>query len=97
MSQRNYLKKKAVKNKSKGLFKAFLMSQVKIDPDLHIGSESIGRVSSTKTLGVLINENITWHNYIDYVAKKSAKRIGLLRRSVDMLESNTLRPTLLVL
>ena len=67
------------------------LSQVKIDPDLHIGSESIGRVSSTKTLGVLVDENITWRNrnHIDYVAKKAAKGIDLLRRSKDLLERFT--------
>ena len=67
------------------------LSQVKIDPDLHIGSEGISRVSSTKTLGVLVDENITWRNHIDYVAKKASKGIGLLRRSKDLLESNTLK------
>ena len=67
------------------------LSQVKIDPHLHIGSEGIGRVSSTKTLGVLVDENITWRNHIDYVAKKASKGIGLLRRSKDLLESNTLK------
>ena len=34
------------------------LSQVKSDPDLHIGSEGISRVPSTKALGVLIDENI---------------------------------------
>ena len=68
------------------------LSRVKVDPDLHIGSESIGRVSFTKTLGVLVDENITWRSHIDYVAKKAAKGIGLLRRSKNLLEeSNTLK------
>ena len=67
------------------------LSQVKFDPDFIIGSESISRVSSTKTLGVLVDENITWGNHIDYVAKKAAKGIGLLRRSKDLLDSNTLK------
>ena len=62
------------------------LSQVKIYPDLRIGSEGIGRVSS-----VLVDENITWHNHIDYVAKKASKGIGLLRLSKDLLESNTLK------
>ena len=56
------------------------LSQVKIDPDLHIGFEGIG-----------FDENITWRNHIDYVAKKASKGIGLLRRSKDLLESNTLK------
>ena len=68
------------------------LSQVKSDPDLHIGSEGIIRVSSTKTLGVLVHENITWGNHINYVVRITAKGIGLLRRSKDMLDSNTLKP-----
>ena len=67
------------------------LSQVKSDPDLHIGSEGISRVSFTKTLGVLVDENIAWGNHIDYVAKKAAKGIGLLKRSKDMLDSNALK------
>ena len=67
------------------------LSQLKSGPDLHIGSEGISRVSSTKTLGVLIDENIAWGNHIDYVAKKAAKGMGLLRRSKDLLDSNTLK------
>ena len=69
------------------------LSQVKSDPDLHIGSEGISRVSSTKTLGVLIDENIAIGNHIDYVAKKAANGIGMLRRSnfAYLLHSNTLK------
>jgi hypothetical protein len=67
------------------------LSQVKSDPDFMIRSESISHVSSTKTLGVLVDENITWGNHMDYVAKKAAKGIGLLRRSRDLLDSNTLK------
>ena len=69
------------------------LSQVKPDPDLHIGSEGISRVPSTKTLGVLIDENIAMGNHIDYVAKKAAKGIGLLRRSnfAYLLHSNSLK------
>ena len=64
------------------------LSHVKSDPDLHIGSEGISRVSSTKTLCVLVDENITWGNHIDYVAKNAAKGIGLPRQSINLLDSN---------
>lgn len=67
------------------------LSKVNSDPILRIGSESINRVSLTKTLGVLVDENITWRNHIDHVAKKAAKGIGLLRRSKDLLDRNTLK------
>ncbi|CAB4014944.1 Hypothetical predicted protein, partial [Paramuricea clavata] len=55
-------------------------------------SESIKRVvSSTKTLGVIVDESITWKDHIDKVAKKASKGIGILRRSKDLLDKDTLK------
>jgi hypothetical protein len=39
-------------------------SQINTEPILSIGSESIKRVSSTKTLGVIVDECITWKDHI---------------------------------
>ena len=67
------------------------LSQIISDPILSIGSESIKRVSSTKTLGVMVDECITWKNHIDEVAKKAAKGIAILRRSKGFLDKDTLK------
>jgi len=67
------------------------LSQIISDPILSIGSESIKRVSSTKTLGVMVDECITWKDHIDEVAKKAAKGIGILRRSKGFLDKDTLK------
>ena len=67
------------------------LSQIIFDPILSIGSESIKRVSSNKTLGVIVDECITWKDHIDEVAKKDAKGIGILRRSKDFLDKDTLK------
>ena len=69
------------------------LSQIISDPILSIGSESIKRVSSTKTLGVMVDECITWKDHIDEVAKKAAKGIGILRRSKGFLDKDTLNKT----
>ena len=66
-------------------------SQINTEPILSIGSESIKRVSSTKTLGVIVDECITWKDHIDKVAKKASKGIGILRRSKDLLDKDTLK------
>ena len=66
-------------------------SQINTEPILSIGSEGIKRVSSTKTLGVIVDECITWKNHIDKVAKKASKGIGILRRSKDLLDKDTLK------
>ena len=67
------------------------LSQIISDPILSIGSESIKRVSSIKTLGVMVDECITWKDHIDEVAKKAAKGIGILGRSKGFLDKDTLK------
>ena len=67
------------------------LSQIDTEPIWSIESESIKRVSSTKTLGVIVDECITWKDHIDKVAKKASKGIGMLRRSKDLLDKNTLK------
>ena len=67
------------------------LSQIINEPVLSIGSESVSRVSSTKTLGVIVDERITWRDQIDQVAKKASKGIGLLRRSKHLVNGTTLK------
>ena len=73
------------------------LSQIISHPILSIGSESIKRVSSTKTLGVMLDECITWKDHIDEVAKKAAKGIGILRRSKGFLDKDTLKTVYIAL
>ena len=49
------------------------LSQVSADPILSMGSEGIKRVLSTKTLGVVVDECITWSDHVDKLAKKLQK------------------------
>lgn len=66
------------------------LSQVITDPHLQIGSEKIKRVSTTKTLGVMVDEYITWDKHIDQITRKVSKGIGLLRRSKDLVNKKSL-------
>ena len=67
------------------------LSQVVNESVLTIDSESISRVSSTKTLGVIVDERITWRDQTVQVPKKASKGIGLLRRSKHLVSGNTLK------
>ena len=67
------------------------LSQAINEPRLHIGCEKIKRVQSTKTLGVIVDECVTWDNYIEQVLSKASKGIGLLRRSKDLVNTNSLQ------
>ena len=46
------------------------------NPNLKINSVPINRVSTTKSLGVIIDENLSWSSHIDKLTKKVASGIG---------------------
>ena len=45
-----------------------------------IGNNEVEEVSNTKTLGIIIDENLKWKEHIDSASKKISKTIGILRR-----------------
>ena len=49
------------------------MSRIETDPRVSINNQAINRVGSTKTLGVFIDENITWKTHTEQDCKKSPK------------------------
>ena len=50
------------------------MSRIETDPRVSINNQAINRVGSTKTLGVFIDENITWKTHTEQECKKSLQR-----------------------
>jgi len=49
-------------------------------PSLSIDDKSIKQVSSSKSLGVHIDENLSWNVHIETIAKKIASGLGALKR-----------------
>ena len=49
-------------------------------PALEINGTQLNRVNLTKSLGVLIDENLTWSNHINPVTKKISSGIGSIKR-----------------
>ena len=41
-------------------------------PALEINGTQLNRVNFTKSLGVLIDENLTWNNHINAITKKKS-------------------------
>ena len=68
-----------------------MLSQTSADPTLSTGTDSIKRVSSTKTLVVVVDECITWKKHFVNVVKNAAKGIGVLRTSKIILDKSTLK------
>jgi hypothetical protein len=50
-------------------------------PHIIIGNQIINQVSSKKVLGVIINDQLKWHDHNDAQCKKISKGIALLRRA----------------
>ena len=50
-------------------------------PPFTIDSNSIKQVEFTKSLGVYIDQNLTWNAHIEHIFKKNASCIGILKRS----------------
>ena len=50
----------------------------------------IKRVSASKSLGVMIHENLTWHFQVDLITKKVNKSFYVLRRLREFAELKTL-------
>ena len=66
------------------------LNQINSDPDILIGYHMIKRVSNKKFLGVVLDEQLNWHNHIDNQCAKISKNIALLRRAKSFLTENAL-------
>ena len=66
------------------------LNQINSDPDILIGDHMIKRVSNKKFLGVVLDEQLNWHNHIDNQCAKISKNIALLRRAKGFLTENAL-------
>ena len=63
-------------------FIIFHNRQKKIDivSKINIDNNQTDQVRSTKFLGVLINENLTWSDHISAVLNKTSKNLGIIRK-----------------
>jgi len=60
------------------------------EPIINIGGKNLERVSKTKSLGILIDENLNWNDQIDNISKKASKGIGILRRAKKYISQQSL-------
>ena len=55
------------------------LNSLSVLPDLEINGTQLNRIDFTKSLGVLINENVTWSNHINAITKKISSGIGSIK------------------
>ena len=59
-------------------------------PSINMNKFPIEQVSSVKSLGIYIDENLTWHFHIDKLGKKIASAIGAIKRVKPFVPQSTL-------
>ena len=47
---------------------------------IKLGDNKINKVKETKTLGVIVDDQLKWNSHINTVATKVSKGIGMIRR-----------------
>ena len=59
----------------------YYITNIITDPKIELVESVIKRVNKSKTLGIIIDEHLSWNDQIqNYVVTKVSKGIGMLRR-----------------
>ena len=66
------------------------LSTLSSQPELSIDNVLIEKVTSVKSLGIFIDENLRWQTHIDKLSKKIASGIGAVKRIRDFVPTPTL-------
>ena len=66
------------------------ITKIEGDPEVKLGNCNIKRVKETKTLGVIIDDQLKWNAHIDNVVTKVSKAIGMIRRMKNFVPQSTL-------
>ena len=67
------------------------LSTLSSQPELSIHNVHIENVTSVKSLGIFIDENLPWQTHIEKLSKKITSRIGAIKRIRDFVPTPTLR------
>ena len=59
-------------------------------PTTRMNSTQVSQVTSTKSLGVIIDDRLDWHSHIEKLTKKIASGIGCLKRVRHLIPASTL-------
>ena len=75
---------------SKTNYVIFGNCKMNCDLDIRIHNNQIARVNKTEFLGVLIEENLDWKNYIPCAKSKISRVVGVMYRASHVLETASL-------
>ena len=55
------------------------LGKIDKDPVIKVGSETVNRVHTSKSLGVIIDDKLKWEEQIDGISKKVSHGIGTIK------------------
>ena len=67
------------------------LSKISNELEIHVGETTIKRVSYAKTLGIVIDDHLTWERQIDNIQTKISKGIGMLQRMKKIVPITALK------
>ena len=67
------------------------LSAFDTSPSLEIDGAPVSPVTFTKSLGVYIDQNLSWNVHVNNLCKKIAAGIGVIKRSRDFVSFDTLQ------
>lgn len=76
-------------NISKTHYLIFTRKKNPVNISIYLCGDKLERCSSTKFLGVIVDEKLCWKEHISYVCKKVSKSIGIISKIKDNLDSKT--------
>ena len=79
-------------NVSKTHYMIFHRCRIKtVDHDLILNGNVVKRVTSTKFLGITVDDQLKWKQHIDYIKNKISKSIGIIYKARNYVNRHTLR------
>ena len=66
-----------------------LLTQKDSEIDIHVDNTEIKRVTSAKSLGVYIDETLSWQEHVNEISKKISSGIGALKRIRPLIDEKT--------
>ena len=66
------------------------LGTLKASPTIRMNITQVSQVTSTKSLGVIIDDRLDWHSHIEKLTKKIASGIGCLKRVRHLIPASTL-------
>ena len=58
-------------------------------PKIRIGSSYLKRVVKTKSLGLIIDDNLRWEEHVDYICSKTKRSIGIISRKKGVIPTGS--------